>query len=68
MLSHTAGFGYGLVPGLPFDRYLDERLFGPLDMRDTGLQTLTYQAINDSPGFLSCSPARKSGSAQRRDR
>jgi CubicO group peptidase (beta-lactamase class C family) len=93
VLSHTAGFGYGLVPihpvekmyaeakvldptttladmitkvaklplrfqpgtswnysvgndiqarlvevisGLPFDRYLDERLFGPLDMRDTG--------------------------------
>jgi CubicO group peptidase (beta-lactamase class C family) len=93
VLSHTAGFGYGLVPihpveklyaeakvsdpkttlanmmtkianmplrfqpgtswsysvgndiqgrlvevisGLPFDRYLDERLFGPLDMRDSG--------------------------------
>lgn len=93
VLSHTAGFGYGLMPihpvekryaeanvfdptstlaemvakvaklplryqpgtswnysvandlqgrlvevisGLPFDRYLDERLFGPLDMRDTG--------------------------------
>lgn len=52
-----------VVSGMPFDRYLHERLFAPLDMRDTGFvvplrdrRRIVEMATSDAAGRLAPSP------------